>query len=94
MLFTLFVRRNKTMNDANKLFDETGKIITWMCERLTYLPAEEQLILVASCGKMVEEIKPIYEKDKKRIEDEEAKKRKDDLDLIINNILKKRGDND
>lgn len=82
------------MNDANKLFDETGKIITWMCDRLTYLPVEEQLILVASFVKMVEEIKPIYERDKKRIEDEESKKRKDDLDLIIKNILKKRGDND
>lgn len=82
------------MNDANKLFDETGKIITWMCERLTYLPAEEQLILVASFVKMIEEIKPIYERDKKRIEDEEIEKKKDDFNLLIKNLLKKRGDNE
>lgn len=82
------------MNDANKLFDETGKIITWMCERLTYLPAEEQLILVASFVKMVEEIKPIYEKDKKRIEDEAVKRKKDEFHLFMENLLKKRGDNE
>lgn len=82
------------MNDANKLFDEMGKIITWMCDRLGYLPVEEQLILVASFVKMVEEIKPIYEKDKKRIEDDEIEKKKDDFNLLIKNLLKKRGDNE
>ena len=41
------------MNDSNKLFDEMEKTINWVCERLTYLPAEEQLILVASFVKMV-----------------------------------------
>lgn len=82
------------MNDANNLFDEMGKIITWMCDRLCYLPAEEQLILVASFVKMVEEIKPIYEKDKKRIEDENVKRKKDEFHLFMENLLKKRGDND
>lgn len=81
------------MNNTNDIFDKAGKIITWMNDRLTYLPADEQLILVANFFKMVEEIKPIYERDKKRLEDEEIKKKKDDLDLLIENLLKKRGDN-
>ena len=82
------------INNTNDIFDKTGKIITWMSERLPYLPADEQLILVASFLKMVEEIKPIYERDLKRIEDESAKIRKDKFDLLLENLLKKRGDNE
>ena len=82
------------MNNINDVFDKTGKIITWMNERLPYLPADEQLILVANFFRMVEEISPIYERDLKRIEDEDAKRKKDELDLFLENLLKKRGDNE
>ena len=88
-------RRNEKMtNNINEIFDKTGKIITWMNERLPYLPADEQLILVANFFKMVEEISPIYERDLKRIEDESTKIRKDKFDLLLENLLKKRGDNE
>ena len=82
------------MNNINDVIDEIVKIITWMNERLPYLPGNEQLILVASFFKMAEEIKPIYERDLKRIEDESAKIRKDKFDLLLENLLKKRGDNE
>lgn len=82
------------MNNINDVFDKTGKIITWMNKRLPYLPADEQLILVANFFKMVEEISPIYERDLKRIEDEDVKRKKYELDLFMENLLKKRGDNE
>ena len=82
------------MNNINEVFDKTGKIITWMNKRLPYLPADEQLILVANFFRMVEEISPIYERDLKRIEDEDAKRKKYELDLFMENLLKKRGDNE
>ena len=82
------------MNNINDIFDKTGKIITWMNKRLPYLPADEQLILVANFFKMVEEISPIYERDLKRIEDEDARRKKYELDLFMENLLKKRGDNE
>lgn len=82
------------INNINDVFDKTGKIITWMNKRLPYLPADEQLILVANFFKMVEEISPIYERDLKRIEDEDAKRKKYELDLFMENLLKKRGDNE
>ena len=82
------------MNNINDIFDKTGKIITWMNKRLPYLPADEQLILVANFFKMVEEITPIYERDLKRIEDEDARRKKYELDLFMENLLKKRGDNE
>ena len=82
------------MNSINDIFDKTGKIITWMNKRLPYLPADEQLILVANFFKMVEEISPIYERDLKRIEDEDARRKKYELDLFMENLLKKRGDNE
>ena len=82
------------MNSINDIFDKTGKIITWMNKRLPYLPADEQLILVANFFKMVEEITPIYERDLKRIEDEDARRKKYELDLFMENLLKKRGDNE
>ena len=82
------------MNNINDIFDKTGKIITWMNKRLPYLPADEQLILVANFFKMVEEISPIYERDLKRIEDEDAKRKKDEFHLFMENLLKKRGDNE
>ena len=82
------------MNNINDIFDKTGKIITWMDKRLPYLPADEQLILVANFFKMVEEISPIYERDLKRIEDEDARRKKYELDLFMENLLKKRGDNE
>ena len=82
------------MNNINDIFDKTGKIITWMNKRLPYLPADEQLILVANFFKMVEEINPIYERDLKRIEDEDARRKKYELDLFMENLLKKRGDNE
>ena len=82
------------MNNINDVFDRTLKIITWMNERFHYLPADEQLILVASFLKMAEEISPIYERDLKRIEDEAAKKKKDEFHLFMENKIKKRGDNE
>ena len=82
------------MNNINEIFDKTGKIITWMNERLPYLPADEQLILVANFFRMVEEISPIYERDLKRIEDDDAKRKKYEIDLFLENLLKKRGDNE
>ena len=82
------------MNNINDVFDRTLKIITWINERFHYLPADEQLILVASFLKMAEEISPIYERDLKRIEDEAAKKKKDEFHLFMENLLKKRGDNE
>ena len=82
------------MNNINDIFDKTGKIITWMNKRLPYLPADEQLILVANFFRMVEEISPIYERDLKRIEDEDARRKKYELDLFMENLLKKRGDNE
>ena len=82
------------MNNINDVFDRSAKIITWMNERFPYLPADEQLILVSSFLKMTEEISPIYERDSKRIEDEAAKKRKDEFHLFMENLLKKRGDNE
>ena len=82
------------MNNINDVFDRTVKIITWMNERFPYLPADEQLILIASFLKMTEEISPIYERDLKRIEDKAAKKRKDEFHLFMENLLKKRGDNE
>ena len=82
------------INNINDVFDRSGKIITWMNERFPYLPADEQLILVANFFKMVEEISPIYERDLKRIEDESTKIRKDKFDLLLENLLKKRGDNE
>lgn len=82
------------INNINDVFDKTGKIITWMNKRLPYLPADEQLILVANFFKMVEEISPIYERDLKRIEDEDVKRKKYELDLFMENLLKKRGDNE
>ena len=82
------------MNNINDVFDRSAKIITWMNERFPYLPADEQLILVSSFLKMTEEISPIYERDLKRIEDEAAKKRKDEFHLFMENLLKKRGDNE
>ena len=87
-------RNEKMMNNINDIFDKTGKIITWMNKRLPYLPADEQLILVANFFKMVEEITPIYERDLKRIEDEDARRKKYELDLFMENLLKKRGDNE
>ena len=81
-------------NNTNEIFDKTGKIITWINERLAYLTADEQLILVANFFKMVEEISPIYERDLKRIEDEDAKRKKYELDLFLENLLKNRGDNE
>ena len=82
------------MNNINDVFDRSAKIITWMNERFPYLPADEQLILVSSFLKMTEEISPIYERDLKRIEDEAAKKKKDEFHLFMENLLKKRGDNE
>ena len=82
------------MNNINDVFDRSGKIITWMNERFPYLPVDEQLILVSSFLKMTEEISPIYERDLKRIEGEAAKKRKDEFHLFMENLLKKRGDNE
>ena len=82
------------MNNINDVFDRTVKIITWMNERFPYLPADEQLILVASFLKMTEEISPVYERDLKRIEDEDAKRKKDEFHLFMENLLKKRGDNE
>ena len=82
------------MNNINDVFERTLKIITWINERFHYLPADEQLILVASFLKMAEEISPIYERDLKRIEDEAAKKKKDEFHLFMENLLKKRGDNE
>ena len=82
------------MNNINDVFDRSAKIITWMNERFPYLPADEQLILVSSFLKMTEEISPIYERDSKRIEDEAAKRKKYELDLFMENLLKKRGDNE
>ena len=82
------------INNTNDIFDKPAKIMTWMNERFPYLPADEQLILVSSFLKMTEEISPIYERDLKRIEDEAAKKRKDEFHLFMENLLKKRGDNE
>lgn len=82
------------MNNINDVFDRSAKIVTWMNERFPYLPADEQLILVSGFLKMTEEISPIYERDLKRIEDESAKIRKDKFDLLLENLLKKRGDNE
>ena len=82
------------INNINDVFDRSGKIITWMNKRLPYLPADEQLIIVANFFRMVEEISPIYERDLKRIEDEDAKRKKYELDLFMENLLKKRGDNE
>lgn len=82
------------MNNINDVFDRSAKIITWMNERFPYLPADEQLILVSSFLKMTEEISPIYERDLKRIEDEAAKRKKDEFHLFMENLLKKRGDNE
>ena len=82
------------INNINDVFDRSGKIITWMNERFPYLPADEQLILVASFLKMTEEISPVYERDLKRIEDEDAKRKKDEFHLFMENLLKKRGDNE
>ena len=82
------------MNNINDVFDRSAKIITWMNERFPYLPADEQLILVSSFLKMTEEIKPIYERDLKRIEDENVKRKKDEFHLFMENLLKKRGDNE
>ena len=82
------------MNNINDVFDKSAKIITWMNERFPYLPADEQLILVASFLKMTEEISPVYERDLKRIEDEDAKKKKNEFHLFMENLLKKRGDNE
>ena len=82
------------INNINDVFDRSGKIITWMNERFPYLPADEQLIIVANFFRMVEEISPIYERDLKRIEDEDAKRKKYELDLFMENLLKKRGDNE
>ena len=87
-------RKEKMTNNINEIFDKTGKIITWMNERLPYLPADEQLILVANFFKMVEEISPIYERDLKRIDDEDVKRKKDEFHLFMENLLKKRGDNE
>ena len=82
------------MNNTNDIFNRAVEVITWINERFPYLPADEQLILVANFLKMVEEIKPIYERDLKRIEDEDAKRKKYELDLLLENLLKKRGDNE
>lgn len=82
------------MNNTNDIFNKAVEVITWMNERFPYLPADEQLILVASFLKMTEEISPIYERDLKRIEDEAAKKKKDEFHLFMENLLKKRGDNE
>ena len=82
------------INNTNDIFDKPAKIMTGMNERFPYLPADEQLILVSSFLKMTEEISPIYERDLKRIEDEAAKKRKDEFHLFMENLLKKRGDNE
>ena len=82
------------MNNINDVFDRSAKIITWMNERFPYLPADEQLILVSSFLKMTEEISPIYERDLKRIEDENVKRKKDEFHLFMENLLKKRGDNE
>lgn len=82
------------MNNINEVFDKTGKIMTWMNKRFPYLPADEQLFLVSSFLKMAEEISPIYERDLKRIEDEDVKRKKYELDLFMENLLKKRGDNE
>ena len=82
------------MNNINDVFDKTGKIINWMNKRLPYLPVDEQLILAANFFRMVEEISPIYERDLKRIEDESTKIRKDKFDLLLENLLKNRGDNE
>ena len=82
------------INNTNDVFDRSGKIITWMNERFPYLPADEQLILVANFLKMTEEISPIYERDLKRIEDENVKRKKDEFHLFMENLLKKRGDNE
>ena len=82
------------MNNINDVFDRSAKIITWMNERFPYLPADEQLILVSSFLKMTEEISPIYETDLKRIENENVKRKKDEFHLFMENLLKKRGDNE
>ena len=82
------------MNNTNDIFNKAVEVITWMNERFPYLPADEQLILVASFLKMVEEISPIYERDLKRIEDENVKRKKDEFHLFMENLLKKRGDNE
>ena len=82
------------MNNISDVFDRSVKIITWMNERFPYLPVDEQLILVSSFFKMTEEIKPIYERDLKRIEDESSKIRKDKFDLLLENLLKNKGDNE
>ena len=82
------------MNNISDVFDRSAKIITWMNERFPYLHVDEQLILVSSFLKMTEEISPIYERDLKRIEDEAAKRKKDEFHLFMENLLKKRGDNE
>ena len=82
------------MNNTNDIFNKAVEVITWMNERFPYLPADEQLILVASFFKMVEEISPIYERDLKRIKDEDVKRKKDEFHLFMENLLKKRGDNE
>ena len=82
------------INNTNDVFDRSAKIITWMNERFPYLPADEQLILVSGFLKMTEEISPIYERDLKRIEDENVKRKKDEFHLFMENLLKKRGDNE
>ena len=82
------------MSNTNDIFNKAVEVITWMNERFPYLPADEQLILVASFFKMVEEISPIYERDLKRIKDEDVKRKKDEFHLFMENLLKKRGDNE
>ena len=81
------------MNNLDNSIDNLMKVLTWMNERMNSLPIEEQLMVVGSVLKMANEIKPIYEKDLKRIELEKASKTKDidDLDSFLESLIKKNG---